>query len=518
MQNVTTDFDKIANILNYFKYTLNFATIRSELIWKVSVAEKLFDRKEAFFNVIKNIDSIFNSRNSESEKRNISSKLIFEIHELLKNSEVFDDLLSRIEKLRNDMNFPESSLNLDTQESKIIEKYELSKIDYSINESNLKAMEIKKEKLFIELQNKVQEERRIEESINQITNKINDTDDSHMLVASGRSTLECSKSNHESFTSDNSQFNITQKKISIITDFDDDEFESFKQVDADMFLVKKNEAFFKFRNNLNLDNYLYNCSDYLKTFIILKIDYDKIEINFDELSYNLNKKVELYLISNKKNINNIKVKHLSNKIQFTRKISNSIENSIEILRKELSKEHLKNINSNEILNVANNNLEKMDKFKDNAIRRISKTEKNIQAYNEQLKEERINSLIDELEKLKDARRLYSNNLKELENAIDEKKNSLEEGKKLLDNLKIETTEIYGKLCERKVIASKMDSNEFYLNFKLKEFKNHVIKTREKFLQIFHLLKLILTHLETFQYQKIKGENLIDSLKTLTFCF
>ena len=515
MQNVTTDCEKTANILNYYKYTLKFPKITSELIWKVSSAGKLFDRKEAFFNVIKNVDSIFISRNSEHEKLDISSKLIIEIRELLKNSEVFDELLSLIEKLANDMNFSESRINLDTQESNIIEKYELSKIDYSIDESNLKDLEIKKENLSNEIQKIVQEEKRIEGSINQITNQ---TDNSNTLIASERSMLECSKINFENFNTNinNPQFNITPKQISIITDFD--ETESLKEFSV--LLVSKNKGFFNnpFRNNLKLDDYLCSCSDYSKTFIILNIEYDKIEINFEELSYKLNKKVEIYLISNKKNINNIKVKGLSNKIQFTRKISTSIENSIEILRKVLSTEHLKNTNSKEIINLAKNNLEKIDKYEGNAIKRITKNEINIQTYNKQIKEETIYSLIDELKKLKDSKAFHSNKLKELENAIGEKKKSLEEGKKLLDNLQMETSEIYSQLRERKVAASKMDPNEFYLNYKLKEFKNHVMKSRDMFLKIFRLLKLILTRLETFDYQKIKTENLIDDLKTLIFSF
>jgi hypothetical protein len=54
--------------------------------------------------------------------------------------------LNLIEKLGNDMNFLQSSMNLDTQESSIIEKYELSKIDYSNNESNVNALEKRKGK------------------------------------------------------------------------------------------------------------------------------------------------------------------------------------------------------------------------------------------------------------------------------------------------------------------------------------------------------------------------------------
>ncbi len=60
------------------------------------------------------------------------------------------------------MNFLQSSINLDTQESSIIEKYELSKIDYSNNESNVNALENEKEKLVDEIQNKTLEEKKIE--------------------------------------------------------------------------------------------------------------------------------------------------------------------------------------------------------------------------------------------------------------------------------------------------------------------------------------------------------------------
>jgi hypothetical protein len=70
--------------------------------------------------------------------------------------------LNLIEKLGNDMNFLQSSINLDTQESSIIEKYELSKIDYSNNESNVNALENEKEKLVDEIQNKTLEEKKIE--------------------------------------------------------------------------------------------------------------------------------------------------------------------------------------------------------------------------------------------------------------------------------------------------------------------------------------------------------------------
>jgi hypothetical protein len=64
----------------------------------------------------------------------------------------------------------------------------------------------------------------------------------------------------------------------------------------------------------------------------------------------------------------------------------------------------------------------------------------------------------------------------------------------------------------------MDSNEFYLNFKLNQFKNHVIKSREIFFEIFQLLKQILLCLETFEYQRIEGDNLINNLKTLILVF
>jgi chromosome segregation ATPase len=228
--------------------------------------------------------------------------------------------------------------------------------------------------------------------------------------------------------------------------------------------------------------------------------------------------VEIYLISNKNNINNIKVKNWSNKIQFPKKISTCIEHSIEILRKEVMREHLAIKNFNDNVNLANNNLKKIEKLEESTIRRISKTEKNIHSYNEQLKEAKINSFIDELEKLKDSKQLLSNKLKKLENAINENYESLKEEEKQLDNLKKETADIYSKLSERKLKASIMDSTEFYLNFKVKEFKNHFIKSREEFLKIFRNLNLILRYLDTFDFQKIKEENLIDNLKALIYNF
>jgi hypothetical protein len=76
------------------------------LIRKVSFAGNLFDQKEPFLKVIKNIDSIFNTRNSESERLDISSKIILEIREVLQNSNFFDDLFKLDRKAWKRHEFP----------------------------------------------------------------------------------------------------------------------------------------------------------------------------------------------------------------------------------------------------------------------------------------------------------------------------------------------------------------------------------------------------------------------------